>query len=139
MHPRAEREIERIEVRRKKLVQSIMDGVPASEVRDELTGNAARREELKASLAAADAPPPLLHPEMAELYRLEVRTLAQALEQPETRVEATEALRGLIDTIMLTPSDGELRIELKGEPGGDAECRHKREEVAGNRRPLAAS
>ena len=110
----AEREIERIEVRRKKLVQSIMDGVPASEVRDELTGNAARREELKASLAAADAPPPLLHPEMAELYRLEVTTLAQALEQPETRVEATEALRGLIDAIMLTPSDGELRIELKG-------------------------
>ena len=29
----AEREIERIEVRRKKLVESIMDGVPASEVR----------------------------------------------------------------------------------------------------------
>ena len=38
----AEREIEHIEVRRKKLVQSIMDGVPASEVRDELRANAAR-------------------------------------------------------------------------------------------------
>jgi site-specific DNA recombinase len=54
--------------------------VPASEIRDELTANAARREELKARLAAADAPPPLLHPEMAELYRQEVTTLAQALE-----------------------------------------------------------
>ena len=32
----AEREIERIEVRRKKLVESIMEGVPASEVRNEL-------------------------------------------------------------------------------------------------------
>ena len=110
----AEREIERIEVRRKKLVQSIMDGVPASEVRDELTANAARREELKAKLAAADAPPPLLHPEMADLYRQKVTTLAQALEQPETRTEATEALRGLIDAIILTPTDGELKIELKG-------------------------
>ena len=110
----AEREIERIEVRRKKLVQSIMDGVPASEVRDELTANAARREELKARLAAADAPPPLLHPEMAELYRAKVSTLAQALERQETRVEATEALRGLVDAIILTPADGELRIELKG-------------------------
>jgi site-specific DNA recombinase len=39
----AEREIERIEVRRKKLVESIMEGVPASEVRDELNANAARR------------------------------------------------------------------------------------------------
>ena len=71
----AEREIERIEVRRKKLVQSIIDGVPASEVRDELTANAARREELKARLAAAEAPPPLLHPEMAELNRTKVSTV----------------------------------------------------------------
>jgi len=45
-----------------------MDGVSPSAVRDEMNGNAARREELKAKLAAA-APPPLLHPEMAELYR----------------------------------------------------------------------
>ena len=29
-------------------------------------------------------------------------------------MEATEALRGLIDAIILTPTDGELRIELKG-------------------------
>jgi len=110
----AEREIERIEARRKKLVQSIIDGVPASEVRDELTANAAKREELKAKLAAADAPPPLLHPEMADLYRQKVTTLAQALERPETRTEATEALRGLIDAITLTPEAGILRIELKG-------------------------
>jgi site-specific DNA recombinase len=110
----AEREIDRIEVRRKKLVQAIMDGVPASEVRDELTANAARREELQAKLAAADAPPPLLHPEMAEVYRQKVTRLAQALEQPGTRVEATQALRGLIDAIILLPTDGELRIELKG-------------------------
>jgi hypothetical protein len=110
----AEREIERIEVRRKKLVESIMDGVPASEVRDELNANAIRREELKAKLAAADAPPPLLHPEMAGLYRQKVRALAQALEHQETRTEASEALRGLIDAIVLTPNQGELQIELKG-------------------------
>jgi site-specific DNA recombinase len=110
----AEREMERIEVRRKKLVESIMDGVPASEVRDELNANAIRREELKAKLVAADAPPPLLHPEIAELYRQKVTTLAQALEHPDTRTEATEALRGLIDAIVLTPNEGTLRIELKG-------------------------
>ncbi len=113
----AEQEIERIEVRRKKLVESIMDGVPASEVRDELNANATRREELKAKLAAADAPPPLLHPEMAELYRQKVTALAHALEHPETRTEASEALRGLIDAIVLTPDEGALRIELKGNLG----------------------
>jgi hypothetical protein len=110
----AEREIDRIEVRRKKLIEMVMEGVPPSEVKDELTANAARREELKTKLAAADAPPPLLHPEMAELYRLKVSTLAQALEQQETRAEAMEALRGLIEAIILTPTQGELRIELKG-------------------------
>src|SRR3954469_20608894 len=110
----AEREIERIEARRKKLVESIMEGVPASEVKDELNANAARREELKAKLAAADAPPPLLHPEMAGLYRQKVSALAEALEQSETRTEASEALRGLIDAIVLTPNQGELQIELKG-------------------------
>jgi flagellar motility protein MotE (MotC chaperone) len=36
----AEREIDRIEARRKKLVESIMDGVPASEIKDELNANA---------------------------------------------------------------------------------------------------
>jgi hypothetical protein len=65
-------------------------------------------------LLDVDEPPPLLHPEMADLYRQKVTTLAQALEHCETRTEATEALRGLIDTIVLTPNQGELRIELKG-------------------------
>lgn len=61
----AERETERIEVRRKKLIEMVMNGVaPPSEVRDEMNANAARREALKAKLAAADGPPPLLHPEM---------------------------------------------------------------------------
>jgi hypothetical protein len=51
---------------------------------------------------------------MAELYGQKVTTLAQALEHPETRMEATEALRGLIDAIVMTPAEGTLRIELKG-------------------------
>jgi site-specific DNA recombinase len=110
----AEREIDRIEVRRKKLIEMVMDGVPPAEVKDEMIANAARREELKAKLAAADAPPPLLHPEMADLYRQKVTALAHALEHPETRTEASEALRGLIDAIVLTPNQGELQIELKG-------------------------
>ena len=51
---------------------------------------------------------------MAELYRQKVTTLAQALEHPEARTEATEALRGLIDAIVMTPAEGTLRIELRG-------------------------
>jgi len=110
----ARREIERVELRRKKLIEMVMDGVAPSEVRDEINANAAKREELKAKLAAADMPPPLLHPEMAELYRQKVTALAQALDRPDARTEASEPIRGLIDAIILVPAGDELRIELKG-------------------------
>lgn len=135
----AERQIERIETRRKKLIEMVMSGVPPAEVKDEMIANAARREEMKAKLAAADAPPPLLHPEMAELYRQKVTRLAQALEHPETRTEASEALRGLIDAIVLTPNQGETPNRAERESGGDAGGGPKSEEVARNGRPVAAS
>ena len=51
---------------------------------------------------------------MADLYRQKVTALAEALEHPEIPTEASEALRGLIDAIVLTPDQGELQIELKG-------------------------
>ena len=69
---------------------------------------------LQAKLDSADEPPPLLHPGMADLYRQKITALAQALEDPETRTEASGAIRGLIDAIVLTPNQGELQIELKG-------------------------
>ena len=75
----AEHEIERIEARRKKLIEMVMEGVAPSVVKDELNANAARREQLEANLAATEEPPPLLHPEMARIYRTKVTELAKAL------------------------------------------------------------
>jgi site-specific DNA recombinase len=109
----AEREIERIEVRRKKLIEMVMDGVSPSEIRDEMNTNAVWREDLKARLATAEAPPPLLHPEMAGLYPKGRRT-GSGPRAYRNRREASEALRDLIDAIVLTPDEGALRIELKG-------------------------
>ena len=87
-----------------------------------------------AQLETADEPPPLLHPEMAQLYRQKVTTLAQALECPETRTEATEALRGLVDAIVMTPEEGQLRIELKGNPAAmlDATVQSERSPETGD-------
>ena len=87
---------------------------PASEVKDELVANASRRTDLEAQLATADEPPPLLHPSMADLYRAKVEELAAALRRDDSRVEASETLRGLIDAIVLIPEGDQLRIELKG-------------------------
>jgi site-specific DNA recombinase len=109
------REVERIGTRIKKLLNLMLDdGIAVDEGKTEIKALDARRKGLQAQLETADEPPPLLHPEMAELYRQKVTTLAQALEHPKTRTEATEALRGLIDAIVMTPAEGALRIELKG-------------------------
>jgi hypothetical protein len=92
-----------------------MEGVAPSVVKDELNANAARREQLEAKLAATEQPA-LLHPEMARIYRAKVTELATALQEPDSRCEATEALRGLVDAIVLTPGpDAEtLQVELRG-------------------------
>lgn len=67
---------------------------------------------LQAKLGSAYERPPLLHPGMAELYRQRVTDLAQALEHPDTRTEAAEAIRGLIDAIVLTPAAGALEAHV---------------------------
>jgi site-specific DNA recombinase len=111
----AKREVERIGTRIKKLLDLMLDDeIAVDEGKTEIKALDARRKGLQAQLETADEPPPLLHPEMAELYRQKVTKLAQALKHPETRTEATEALRGLIDAIVMTPAEGALSIELKG-------------------------
>ena len=80
------------------------DEIAVDEGKTEIKSLDARRKELHAQLENADEPPPLLHPEMAQLYRQKVTTLAQTLEHPEARTEATEALRGLIDASVMTPA-----------------------------------
>ena len=74
------------------------------------------RGQLEAKLAAAEEPPSLLHPEMARIYRARVTELARALQEPDSRSEATEALRGLVDAIVLTPDQAgkTLQIDLRG-------------------------
>ena len=110
----AKRELVRLEGRRKKLVELVMDGVPGREVKDELIAIGHRRDVLEQQVKAANEPPPLLHPSMADLYRTKVEDLASALQREDARTEASEMLRGLIDSIVLMPEKGQLRIELRG-------------------------
>jgi site-specific DNA recombinase len=51
---------------------------------------------------------------MANVYRQQVAQLAEALEHEESGAEAAEALRGLVESVILTPDGDQLRIELKG-------------------------
>ena len=110
----SERELRRVEAEIGKLVQALKDGVPASIVKDPLIALEAQQTKLRAGLDRLAQPPPLLHPNMADLYRDKVTQLARGLEHEESRTGAAEALRGLIDAIVLTPQEGELKIELQG-------------------------
>ena len=90
------------------------DGVKGSELKDRMADLQNRNDALLKQLEVADEPPPLLHPSMADLYRTKVEKLAAALQREDTRLEASEMLRRLIDSIVLTPEKGQLRIELRG-------------------------
>ena len=109
----SERELRRVETEIGRLVQALKDGVPASVVKDPLIALEAQQTELRSRLARATQPPPLLHPNMADLYREKVTQLARGLEHEESRTGAAEALRGLIDAIVLTPHGGELQTDVR--------------------------
>jgi site-specific DNA recombinase len=111
----AKRELTKVETRRKKLLDLMLDDVvPTAEGKEEMLGLTARRDELQHQIKVAHEPPPLLHPSMADLYREKVEQLAAALQAAGSRLEASETLRGLIDSIVLIPEKGQLRIELRG-------------------------
>jgi hypothetical protein len=50
--------------------------------------------------------PELLHPRMSDVYREKVGSLCLALESEESRTGAREAIRALIEAILLEP-DGD--------------------------------
>lgn len=65
-------------------------------------------------LADAAAPPSLLHPSLAEIYRIRIESLSAALGRADTREEAAEVVRSLVSAIELTPESGGLAIRLRG-------------------------
>jgi hypothetical protein len=113
----AKRVIEQISPRIRKLLNLIVDEeIGLDDGKAEIKALEVRRRELQAQLETVNEQPTLLHPEMAGIYRRKVSELAKALEHPDARPQATEALRGLVDAIVMTPSAGGevLGIELRG-------------------------
>jgi hypothetical protein len=112
-------ELARLTKQRENIIQAIKDGVPATEVKDDLARLVTRREELEALLAGTKEEPVLLHPSMAAEYRRQVANLAQVLSREENRGEAADILRSLVDRIELRPNQrGKLEIDLYGDLAG---------------------
>jgi site-specific DNA recombinase len=101
----------------RKLVQAIKDGVSALSIKDELLSLEARKAELQSRLDAPEMPE-LLHPRMSDVYREKVGSLCLALESEEGRTGAADAIRALVEAIMLEPDGDRLNITLKGDLAG---------------------
>lgn len=69
-------------------------------------------------LAGAEEPPALLHPSMALAYRERMAELHAALQSDKTRTTAAEVIRSLLTEIVLTPEDGTLQIDVRGDLAG---------------------
>ncbi len=112
----AQRELAQLEAKRKRLVESIIAGVPGEEVADEIRALAARREEIQRLLETVIAPAPaLIHvPAMAELWRRQVTELRDALVEDRSDFAAREAVRRMVEEIRLTPRNGVLALDVKG-------------------------
>ena len=116
----AKSELSRIEKQIRATVDAIADGMYHPSMKEKMDGLEARKTELGTFLVNAEEPPPLLHPEMANFYRFQVAELYDALqEEAETkRLKASEVLRSLVKEIILTPENGELQIDVRGDLSG---------------------
>jgi hypothetical protein len=108
-----------IERQLKAIVSAIEDGGYTRMLSDRLRELEAQQDEITEHIARAPVDIPDIHPNVADIYRRKVAQLADALNHPDDRHEATAALRGLIERIVLTPGGkrGELHATLHGELG----------------------
>ncbi|MDE0388757.1 MAG: DNA resolvase [Rhodospirillales bacterium] len=108
-------ELAEIEKKINAMVAVIEDGGHARGMMDRMRELNARQDEIAERLATVPADIPDLHPNIAIVYRRKVERFAGALADPRDRDEATDAIRRLIERIVLTP--GEMHTALHGDLG----------------------
>lgn len=96
-------ELGKIEKGVKGIFDAIENGLYDEGIKQRLGELRQREQELRASLKEADDDTPDIHPQVAEIFRQKVERLAASLNDPENRPEATQALRALIEKIVITP------------------------------------
>ena len=100
-------------------IDNIVDAMAAGNTSNALTERLERlereKEHVLSNLEEAEPDPVRIHPNAADLYIAKVDDLRQALNKEDSRSEAAQMLRSLIEEVRLHPIDGELRIELVGD------------------------
>ncbi len=107
-------ELDRVRQQLERLVDAIANGTPIGALQSRMTTLEARRIALEAELANATEPAPLLHPNLAEIYRARIEQLAATLEADDGEA-ARELVRTLVESIALHEAADGFRIEVRGE------------------------
>ena len=110
--PRIERDLERL------VDRFLKEDEAADALHARMKQFEARKRELQVFLADAEEPPPVLHPSMAIVYRQRVGALYDALQHEASRAPAADIIRSLVSEIILTPKNGFLQVELRGDLAG---------------------
>jgi hypothetical protein len=98
------------------IVKAIEDGAYNPTLKERLTALEKEKTAAAVRLVTAKPSPVLrLHRNLPTLYKKKVQKLTTALNDPGTAAEAGEIIRGLIEEIVLTPTDGILKAELYGD------------------------
>ena len=111
----ARRELDRTVRDLDKAIDAILSGIPPLQLKERMEKLEARKADLTEMLANADEPPPLLHPNMAEIYHQRISTLYGDLKNEETTAQAALTFRSLVDQIEMVPEGNDLQIVLRGD------------------------
>ncbi len=111
------------------MIRAIEDGAWSEALKARLAELERRKEHLMEDLAAADraeGPEIRIHPGLIDRYRDQVGRLEEALLDASIRGEAEEALRSLIERVVLRAGSDGRRRSVGGDPrgsGGDPAAR----------------
>ncbi|RNC97161.1 MAG: recombinase family protein [Oricola sp.] len=113
------RQLEKIERGLKEIVSVIEEGRVRPALLDRLDDLESQKADIAARLKDRPAKPFIIHPNIAEIYREKVAALQAAIDRPDDGPEAREAIRSLIEKIILEPGKkrGEMNVTLYGELG----------------------
>lgn len=113
------RELANTEKAIREIIHVIEQGGFHRALQDRLTELEARQDDLNACLSQVPVDIPDIHPNIGDIYRRRIERLSDALGHPDDAREAAEALREVIDRIVIRPGEkrGDLNIALHGDLG----------------------
>ncbi len=109
------RELDNIDRKIDRLVDALAEGLESAGVAAKLEELERRKAELEMQRSNTASAPVVLHPNLAELYQQQIENLRDSLASLDTRTEALEVIRSLIERIVLHPVENGFEIELVGE------------------------